>query len=183
MKKLLYVGTLAVGLFASGCAADDQKASPVAADDYSIPSTTPAMSPTAPASPTMTGASPSPWYSVTKAKVAVGDTKIGKVLTGEKGRTLYLFEKDKDGKSTCSGACAVAWPPYITAEKPEAAEGANADMLGTTTRDDGSMQVTYNKHPLYYYALDKKAGDTLGNDIEAFGAEWYAVTSEGKKAE
>lgn len=186
MKKLLYVGMLTAGLFASGCGGSDKNTT-VAADDYGVPSptaptieTSPMMSETA--SPMMTGnASPSPWNSEIRAKVAVGDTSIGKVLTGKMGRTLYLFEKDKNGKSACSSVCAGAWPPYITVDPPEAGAGARANLLGTTRRDDGSMQVTYNKHPLYYYAQDTKAGDTLGHDIEAFGAEWYAVTPDGRK--
>ncbi|GAA2390260.1 COG4315 family predicted lipoprotein [Nonomuraea africana] len=117
-----------------------------------------------------------------RAEVKVGDTKLGKILVDAEGRTLYLFEKDKDRKSDCYDACAKAWPPYLTTGKPEAGEGAKADLLSTTTRDDGSKQVVYGKWPLYYYQNDKNPGDTTGHDIEGFGAEWYALTPAGKKA-
>ncbi|MFC7649994.1 hypothetical protein ACFQX6_63905 [Streptosporangium lutulentum] len=73
------------------------------------------------------------------------------------GRTLYLFEKDKDGKSACSGPCAQAWPPFVTSEKPKAENGVKENLLGTVKRDDGETQVTYNGHPLYYYIKDQKA--------------------------
>jgi predicted lipoprotein with Yx(FWY)xxD motif len=189
MKNLLCLGVLAVGVLASGCGAG-RDAERVAADNHGVPTPPSPMDtgPTPTGSPMDTGPSPTdmrspaPWNMVTKAKVSVADSSIGKILVGEKGRTLYLFEKDRDGKSACSGACAQAWPPYITEQPPEAGEGVRADLLGTTRRDDGSLQVTYNKHPLYFYVQDKKAGDTLGHDVEGFGAEWYAVTPEGKKA-
>ncbi|GAA2698652.1 lipoprotein [Nonomuraea recticatena] len=114
--------------------------------------------------------------------VRVGDTGIGKIIVDAQGRTLYLFEKDTGGKSTCYGECAKEWPPYLTTDAPRAGEGAKADLVSTTTRDDGSKQVVYGKWPLYYYHDDKKAGDTTGHDKEEFGAEWYALTAAGMKA-
>ena len=65
--------------------------------------------------------------------------------------------------------------------RPKAGSGVNASMLGTTTRSDGKDEVTYNGHPLYYYAGDQKAGDTNGQDLNQFGAPWYVVSPAGNK--
>jgi predicted lipoprotein with Yx(FWY)xxD motif len=108
---------------------------------------------------------------------------LGKIVVDSKGRTLYLFEKDTGTKSTCSGACAAAWPPFTTSGKPKAGSGVTASLLGTSTRSDGKVQVTYNGHPLYYYAGDQKVGDTNGQNLDQFGAEWYVVSPAGKKVE
>ncbi|WP_326826830.1 hypothetical protein OHA77_19580 [Streptosporangium sp. NBC_01639] len=171
MRKLLHAGVLALGLLAAGCggAGEKEAAAPIAADQVNA-------SPSPYASPDM---SEGP---MSGALIELGDTEIGKVLVGEEGRTLYLFKKDKDDTSSCSGDCAAAWPPYITDGEPEAGDGVKADLLGTTKREDGTSQVTYNRHPLYYYVKDENAGDVKGNDVEAFGGEWYAVTADGKKA-
>ena len=118
-----------------------------------------------------------------KATVDLAKTDVGDVLTGPSGRTLYLFEKDTSPKSTCSGECANDWPPLMASGKPAAGSGVKASMLGTTKRSDGKEQVTYNGHPLYYYEGDKKAGQTAGQGIDAFGAEWYVVGANGSKVE
>jgi predicted lipoprotein with Yx(FWY)xxD motif len=114
------------------------------------------------------------------AKVTTRGSALGKIVVDGKARTLYLFAKDKHGKSTCSGACAQNWPPLLTKGKPTAGPGASASLLGTTRRADGTTQVTYNKHPLYTFVADKgKPGSTTGQGIDAFGAKWYVVTSKG----
>jgi predicted lipoprotein with Yx(FWY)xxD motif len=134
-------------------------------------------------------ASATPSTSTTKssssgaAAVNVRSTSLGKILVDSQGRTLYLFEKDTGPKSTCSGACAAAWPPFLTTGKPKAGSGATASLVGTTVRSDGKNEVTYNGHPLYYYAGDQRAGDTNGQDLTQFGAGWYVVSPAGKKIE
>lgn len=110
-------------------------------------------------------------------------TKLGKVLVDQKGRTLYLFQKDKGPKSTCSGACASVWPPLTTSGKPKAGSGVMASLLGTSRRADGKTQVTYNGHPLYLYVSDAKPGDTKGENLDQFGAEWYVLSAKGDKVE
>ena len=115
------------------------------------------------------------------AVVAVRQTGLGKILVDSQGRTLYLFEKDKGTKSTCSGGCVSLWPPLRTSGKPKAGSGAMASMLGTTSRSDGKPEVTYNRHPLYTYAGDQKPGDTTGEGLNQFGAKWYALSPSGKK--
>jgi len=117
------------------------------------------------------------------AKVSVASTGLGRVLVDGRGHTLYLFAKDTRAKSTCNGACAAFWPPLITAGKPLAGSGVNATRLGTTRRADGRLQVTYNHHPLYLFAKDVRKGETKGEGLEAFGAEWYAVSAAGAKVE
>jgi predicted lipoprotein with Yx(FWY)xxD motif len=118
--------------------------------------------------------------------VSVSDnSKLGKIIVDSQGNTLYYFLKDKQngGSSACSGACAQVWPPYTASGSPKGENGASASMLGTISRSDGSKQVTYNGWPLYTYVGDKKPGDTNGNDLEQFGAEWYALTPAGQKPE
>jgi predicted lipoprotein with Yx(FWY)xxD motif len=117
------------------------------------------------------------------SQVKTRKTSLGTILVNSKSHTLYLFEKDKSGKSSCYGACAVNWPPYLTTAKPTAGTGVKKSMLGTTKRTDGKLQVTYNKHPLYTFKYDAKAGATKGENAHAFGADWYAVSPKGVKVE
>jgi predicted lipoprotein with Yx(FWY)xxD motif len=109
---------------------------------------------------------------------------LGTILVDGKGHTLYLFMKDKRDKSLCSGACAVNWPPYLTTGKPKAGPGVKATWLRTIKRTNGKLQVTYNHHPLYLFKYDKAAGQTKGENINAFGADWYVVSAaKGIKVE
>ena len=108
---------------------------------------------------------------------------LGEVIVDSKGMTLYDFHKDKGTTSACYGACAEAWPPLLTEGRPTAAGGAEASLLGITKRKDGTVQVTYKGHPVYGFAGDKKPGDTTGNDITEFGAEWYALEPDGEEPE
>ena len=116
-------------------------------------------------------------------RVAVASSGLGRVLVDGRGRTLYLFEKDKHGKSACTGQCAGFWPPLIAHGKPLASAGAKASLLGTTKRADGRLQVTYNHHPLYRFIKDTRKGQTSGEGVNAFGAEWFAVSAAGAKIE
>src|SRR5438874_1540661 len=104
--------------------------------------------------------------------VAGVKTGLGRTLVDGRGRTLYLFGKDKHGNSACSGACAGYWPPLFASGKPHAASGAKASLLGTTKRADGRLQVTYNHHPVYTFVQDTHKGDTRGEGLNIFGGEW-----------
>jgi predicted lipoprotein with Yx(FWY)xxD motif len=129
-----------------------------------------------------TGGSPAP--SGGTATVAVADNPdLGQILVDSQGRTVYLFEKDEADESYCSGACAQEWPPLTTAGSPKAGNGVDAGKLDTVKRDDGSTQVVFDGHPLYLYAEDTKPGDANGNEVEEFGAEWYALQPNGQNAE
>jgi predicted lipoprotein with Yx(FWY)xxD motif len=116
--------------------------------------------------------------------LALGSTSsLGKFLVGSQGRTLYLFQGDKGATSTCYGACASTWPPASTSAAAQAGTGLNAGLLATTTRRDGTRQVTYGGHPLYYYSGDAAAGQTSGQNLHTFGADWYVVGPSGKKVD
>jgi len=97
------------------------------------------------------------------------------------GRTLYLFEADKNGTSACTGACAAAWPPVSVTGTPQAGSGVSQSLLGTIKRSDGTTQVTYNGHPLYYFAGDSGTGAAHGQGSKAFGAGWYVLNASGAK--
>jgi predicted lipoprotein with Yx(FWY)xxD motif len=117
------------------------------------------------------------------ATVSTAKTGLGRVIVNGRGLTLYLFEKDKRGRSMCSGACAAYWPPLITHGKPMAAGGAKQSLLGTIKRSNGARQVTYAGHPLYTYLQDTRRGQTTGEGSTLFGAGWDALTPAGKKIE
>jgi predicted lipoprotein with Yx(FWY)xxD motif/plastocyanin len=102
--------------------------------------------------------------------------KLGQFLVDDKGMTLYLYTKDTKNTSTCYDKCATAWPPLLTSGAPTGAAGVDASLLGTTTRTDGKMQVTYNGWPLYYWFKDLKAGDTTGQLV---GGVWFVLSPKG----
>ena len=116
-------------------------------------------------------------------KVAVASSSLGRILVEGRGRTVYLFAKDSRGKSSCAGQCAMYWPPLIASRKWVAVAGAKQSLLGTTKRADGRLQLTYNHHPLYTFVKDTAKGQTNGEEVDAFGAEWYAISAAGAKVE
>jgi predicted lipoprotein with Yx(FWY)xxD motif len=102
---------------------------------------------------------------------------IGVYLTGQGGMTLYAFNQDTPNTSTCTGSCATNWPPLVVAAGTTVTGPSDATMaFGTTTRSDGTIQVTYNQHPLYYFGGDSKAGDTGGQG--KFGL-WFVASPTG----
>src|SRR5262245_43712874 len=104
--------------------------------------------------------------STSSAKVVkVGPSSLGRILVDSRGKTLYLWAHDRGRKSTCYGDCAAYWPPLLTRGKPVARGGAHANLLGTSRRRDGRMQVTYAGHPLYYFVQDTKPGQTKGEGL------------------
>lgn len=127
--------------------------------------------------PAAAGVSPSmPAGTVT---ISSRSGNVGTYLTDGSGRALYLFMSDTPTTSTCSGACATAWPPLIGTGTPAVADGAQAAMLGTLARADGTTQVTYGGHPLYYFAADTTPGTTKGQGKNGFGALWWLVDPAG----
>ena len=139
-----------------------------------------AASPSAPtSSPAAAGSSAS--ASTTGTVITTHAGSAGTFLTDGSGRTVYLWAKDGMNMSACSGACATAWPPVPATGKLTATGGAKASDLGTITRSDGTKQVTYDGHPLYYFVGDSAAGQTNGQGSDNFGAKWWLVASSGAK--
>jgi predicted lipoprotein with Yx(FWY)xxD motif len=103
----------------------------------------------------------------------------GSFLTNGAGRAIYLFMADSTGKSACDGACAAAWPPVIATAQPTATGSAQASGLSTITRSDGTKQVTYDGHPLYYFQGDTGPGTDKGQGLDNFGAQWWLVAPTG----
>jgi predicted lipoprotein with Yx(FWY)xxD motif len=114
------------------------------------------------------------------AVVKVGQSNLGRILVDVHGKTLYLWAHDKGRRSTCYGQCAAYWPPLVSNGKPVARAGAHANLLGTSRRNDGRMQVTYAGHPLYYFVQDTKPGQTKGEGLTGFGGRWDPVSAAGK---
>ncbi len=112
------------------------------------------------------------------ASIAVGTTSLGDVLVDGAGMTLYMFDQDTNGgDSTCYDQCASAWPPLLTDGAPAAGAGADAAMLGTVARSDGTTQVTYGGWPLYYWAQDSAVGDVKG---QAVNDVWWVLGADGQ---
>lgn len=103
----------------------------------------------------------------------------GRYLTNGTGRAVYLWTADSKGKSKCTGACAAVWPPVPATGTVTASGGVAARDLSTITRSDGSKQVAYDGHALYYFAGDSAAGQTNGEGINGFGAKWWLVSPAG----
>jgi len=156
------VALAAVGVLAAGCGSNGSGSSSGGMGGYGSSGTAPAS-----------GAASS------VATVSATSTSLGMLLVDGSGRTLYLFEKDQPNQSACAGACAAAWPVDQTSGTPKSGSGVTASMLGTIKRGDDTTQVTYNKHPLYYYSGDSGAGQHNGQAINAFGAGWFAVGPAG----
>jgi predicted lipoprotein with Yx(FWY)xxD motif len=108
--------------------------------------------------------------------VAVASTGLGEVLVDAKGRTLYVFTKDKGDQSVCSGKCAVAWPALTVTGAATPGTGVEASLLSTSKQANGSSQVTYGGKPLYYFAGDKAPGDTKGQGLNGV---WWVVKGDG----
>jgi predicted lipoprotein with Yx(FWY)xxD motif len=169
-KIVLGSSLLAAAFVAAACGA----AGPYA----TAPSAAPSAQPTS--APVVASPSPVPSPKASGTVIAVASTRLGHVLVDSKGRTLYLFLADSGTSSNCNTAgCVQYWPPVLTSGAPRAGSGVTASLLNTTARRDGTTEVTYAGHPLYYFISDKKAGDVTGQGINAFGARWYVVSPSG----
>jgi predicted lipoprotein with Yx(FWY)xxD motif len=149
-------------LMIAGCGSSSSSSTSTAS---AAAATTPASSTTAAAATGVT------------IKTATGSG--GTYLAGPNRHALYLWVADSGGMSACSGACARAWPPLETKGTPIAGSGVTASDLGTITRSDGSEQVTYKGHPLYYFVADTTASSTKGQGNDGFGAKWWLIAPSG----
>jgi predicted lipoprotein with Yx(FWY)xxD motif len=175
VKKALNLVCAAAALaLLAGCGSSSYSAS-----SSSSPAATPTTS--TPTSSTA-AASTSPASASNAVVVTTKHAKMGTILAaGPKKLTVYLWEADKGATSVCSGACEKVWPPVRTGEAGKAAGSAVAADLGTTTRSDGTKQLTYKGHPLYYYVKDKDDEDAYGQGSNSFGAGWYVLKPNGSK--
>jgi predicted lipoprotein with Yx(FWY)xxD motif len=174
MKRLLacVMGAAAIGILTAACGSGSTASSPGAS------ATSASAAPSAAASSQASGNGQAAAAAVVNLREVAG---TGKVLVDGKGRTLYLFQADTAGKSTCSGACASAWPPFTVTGTPQAGSGVDQAKLATIHRSHGTTQVVYGGHALYFYVGDSAAGEAKGQGLKAFGADWYVVAASGNK--
>jgi predicted lipoprotein with Yx(FWY)xxD motif len=163
---------LAAMIGLAACAPSPTPAAPAQAPTVAAASSAPSSSASLPASTGSTGASAQGGALVKLARV----TGFGLFLTDSANRTLYAFDKDTKDTSNCSGTCAQNWPAFTTQGQPQADTGINATLLGTAKRSDGTTQVTYDGHPLYYFAGDKNPGDIKGQGV---GNLWHVLSPRG----
>jgi predicted lipoprotein with Yx(FWY)xxD motif len=163
MTRLIAVGAAAGTLALVGCGGDDN------GDDSTMPA--------AAAKATTDSGPNSPGASGTTVQVAGSD--YGQILFDGDNQAIYSFDKEKGSTSECYDDCATAWPPVLTKGQPQAGTGADTGQLGTTKREDGTTQVTYAGHPLYYYEEDPP-GEVLCQNVDEFGGLWLVVKPDGE---
>jgi predicted lipoprotein with Yx(FWY)xxD motif len=173
---------LVVGCGSAGSAQEDS-ASPSGASSPLSPS--PTSSPAAEDSPSPSRALRSPTSSPPRepvgTKIIAASSDFGTMLYDASGQPIYLFDAETTSRPECYGECAEAWPPVLTKGKPRADGAVRADLLGTTRRNDGSTQITYAGHPLYFYAHEGKY-QVLCHNVTEFGGIWLVVKPNGKPA-
>jgi len=168
-RLLLLVGPIGVALAITACGSSGrQTPAPAHPRTHSAAST-------APRDPRPTHAAARP----TGRAIIVRTSQYGPILADQTRRTIYLFTHDRSAISTCYEACAAAWPPVLTRGAPRRAGGL-AGALGTTHRHDGSLQVTYDGHPLYYYVGDTTPGEILCQNVDEFGGTWLVLSPRGE---
>ncbi len=113
--------------------------------------------------------------------ITTGDSQFGPMLFNEKKQAIYIWELEESDKAECYGNCAEAWPPVLTDGQPQAPGDVNGSLLGTTKRTDGTTQVTYNGHPLYYYAHEAP-GEVKCHNISTHGGLWWVIQPNGNRA-
>jgi predicted lipoprotein with Yx(FWY)xxD motif len=174
-SKLTFVGGLmAAALTAVACGSGGSSAYAPSPSASNPPTVAPVVTYPSPIP------SPIPSPRASGKTISSASTRLGQILVDSNGRTVYLFLADSGISSNCNSAgCVQAWPPVLTKGAPQAGRGVKASLLGTTTRRDGTTEVTYAGHPLYYFISDTRAGDLTGQGINAFGAPWYVVSPSG----
>jgi predicted lipoprotein with Yx(FWY)xxD motif len=163
IKQLVLVGA-AGALALTACSSSKKTASTPAP---TLPATSVASSPSSSAS------TPSSTAAGAAVTISIAKTSKGSALVGPNGHALYRYDPDTGTASSCTGGCASLWPPLVGTPHPAA--GLDASDFGTIKRDDGSMQITYDKHPLYYYAKDEDSEDVYGDGI---GGVWHLAKSD-----
>lgn len=114
--------------------------------------------------------------------ITTGDSEYGPMLFDARGQAIYIWEIEDSSTPKCYGPCAEAWPPVLTTGDPVASGDVNEKMLGTSKRSDGTTQVTYNGHPLYFYA-NEKPGEVECHNIKTHGGLWWVIQPNGVRAQ
>jgi predicted lipoprotein with Yx(FWY)xxD motif len=162
MTRLIAIGAAAGTLALVGCGGDDN------GDDSTMPAAAKATTDSGAATPGESGTT-----------IQVAGSDYGQVLFDGDNQAIYSFDKEKSSTSECYDDCATAWPPVLTKGQPQAGTGADTGLLGTTKREDGTTQVTYAGHPLYYYEEDPP-GEVLCQNVDEFGGLWLVVKPDGE---
>jgi len=166
--------------FLTACAEDSSPA----ADEPAPEASATVDTTDAPSSPLRTDrptASPTPTAAEPGTRIVATDSEFGQMLFDSTGQAIYLFDIETTSSPACYDACAEAWPPILTEGDPIAGPGVEKSLLGTTKRADGTVQVTYNDHPLYSYAHEGKR-EVKCHDIFLNGGNWYVVQPGGDAA-
>jgi predicted lipoprotein with Yx(FWY)xxD motif len=177
IKATVFLGVAA--LLVAGCASKKSNSAAASSAPATTAAAAAATSAASVAPAVASGAAAS--GSAAAAGPATVDVKMGPLgayLTDATGHTLYLYTPDTTSASTCYGECVAFWPAFVTSAAPQAGTGADASLLGTSKRTDGTTQVTYQGHPLYFFKGDKAAGDTTGQGKQG---TWFLVSPTGKQ--
>jgi predicted lipoprotein with Yx(FWY)xxD motif len=175
VRRLPAMAAIVVAVAIAACGGDDDAAT----TEGAAPTTSAAEEASAPAEAGKESPKGGRGAPARGTELVAADSQYGEILFDSEQRAIYLFDKETSESSQCYGACAEAWPPVLTEGRPRAGAGLDPKLLGTTERDDGSTQVTYNGHPLYYY-VDDPRGEVLCHNVEEFGGLWLVVEPSGQ---
>jgi predicted lipoprotein with Yx(FWY)xxD motif len=167
MSRKYFAMVLALPLLLAGCANDGEPGAEPASPTVEAGTET--------GTDTGTGTETGAADAVTVELAEAGD--LGEVLVDGEGMTLYMFDPDAQGESTCYDECEESWPPLVTDGEAGAGEGVDDSKLRTVERTDGSQQVTYNDWPLYYFGADEAAGDVAGQGVNGV---WWVLNADGE---
>ena len=179
IRRAISIVAIAVFAIAAGCGEDDgDQANAAPAATATATATT---SPAAEAEPAAAKPAAARPKKRTGTRIKVAPSQFGDMLYDTRGQAIYLFDREKTKRSECYGDCAAAWPPVLTKGRPRAIKGTRRSLLGTTKRRDGTTQVTYKGHPLYFYAHEGP-NQVLCHNVREFGGLWLVVKPNGDAA-
>lgn len=182
MRPIILVLAFALALVAPGCGGDDESGRPAA--EAAAPPTSSAEESPAPDEDVVALAQRPAGeeglrVAAQQARIVAERSDFGRVLFDANGQAIYVFEIDDPNQSNCTSAeCVEAWPPVLTEEQPSAGAGIQAELLGTIRREDGTLQVIYNGHPLYFYEHEGP-GEIKCHNVNLHGGLWWVVTPGG----
>jgi predicted lipoprotein with Yx(FWY)xxD motif len=181
------LAVLVVGFALAGCGGEDEPAQPqrsadTAAEAVQAPADTSPSSGAA-ASGRRPAGEEGLRVPARSARLVAKESGFGRVLFDANDQVVYVFENDQRNRSACTSAeCVKAWPPVLTKEQPSGGAGVDESLLGTIRRDDGSLQVTYNGRPLYFYEHEAP-GEIKCHNVDLHGGLWWVVTPKGEPAD